>query len=82
MSSSELVRWGGLAAMLAGVAFIVLLLIPVAFMLLKLHPDAAYPGSSFNVLGAVLFIAAWLLLVVWWWGWQASTPCRRSATDS
>jgi hypothetical protein len=71
MSSSELVRWGGLAAMLAGVAFIVLLLIPVAFMLLKLHPDAAYPGSSFNVLGAVLFIAAWLLLVVGLAGFHA-----------
>ena len=61
MSSSDLVRWGGLAAMLAGVAFIVLLLIPVAFMVLKLIPDA-YPGSPFNVLGSVLFIAAWLLL--------------------
>src|SRR4051794_7135845 len=63
MSSLDLLRWGGLAAMLAGVAFIVLLLIPVAFMVLKLHPDA-YGASPFNVLGSVLFIAAWLLLVV------------------
>ena len=28
MSSSELIRWGGLAAMLAGATFIVLMLIP------------------------------------------------------
>lgn len=63
MSSLDLVRWGGLAAMLAGGAFIVLLLIPVAFMVLKLHPDA-YGASPFNILGSVLFIAAWLLLVV------------------
>ena len=70
MSSSDLVRWGGLAAMLAGVAFIVLLLIPVAFMVLKLHPDA-YPGSPFNVWGSVLFIAAWLLLVVGLAGFHA-----------
>src|SRR5215204_6970862 len=70
MSSSDLVRWGGLAAMLAGVAFIVLLLIPVVFMLLKLHPGA-YPGSPFNVWGSVLFIAAWLLLVVGLAGFHA-----------
>ena len=70
MSSSDLVRWGGLAAMLAGVAFIVLLLIPVAFMVLKLHPDA-YPGSLFNVFGVVLFIAAWVLLVVGLAGFHA-----------
>jgi len=56
--------------MLAGVAFIVLLLIPVAFMVLKLHPDA-YPGSPFNVWGSVLFIAAWLLLVVGLAGFHA-----------
>jgi hypothetical protein len=70
MSSSDLVRWGGLAAMLAGVAFSILLLIPVAFMVLNLHPDA-YPGAPFNVLGSVLFSAAWLLLLVGLAGFHA-----------
>jgi hypothetical protein len=55
MSSVDLVRWGGLAAMLAGVAFIVLMLIP----------DPALGGSPFYIFGSVLlFIAAWLLLLV------------------
>lgn len=40
MSSLDLARWGGLASMLAGGAFIVLLLTPVVFMVLKLHPNA------------------------------------------
>jgi hypothetical protein len=70
MSPLALVRWGGLAAMLAGVAFIVLPLIPMVFMVLKLHPDA-YGASPFNVLVAVLFIATWLLLLVGLAGFHA-----------
>lgn len=63
MSSSDLIRRGGLAAMLSGAVIIVLMLIPVVFMVLRLHPGA-YPGSPFIVLGSVLFVAAWLLLLV------------------
>ena len=70
MSSLDLIRRGGLAAMLAGVAFIALPLIPVAFMVLELHPSV-YPGSPFAVSGAVLFSAAWLLLVVGLAGFHA-----------
>src|SRR5829696_4688008 len=70
MSPLPLVRWGGLAVMLAGVAFIVLVLIPVASMVLRLIPYA-YPGSPFNVLVSVLVIAAWLLLVVGLAGFHA-----------
>lgn len=53
MSSSDLIRWGGLAAMLSGVAFIVLMMIP--------EPP---PGSFFYVLGSLVFIVALLLLLV------------------
>jgi len=56
--------------MLAGMAFIVLVLIPVASMVLRLTPYA-YPGSPFNVLVSVLVIAAWLLLVVGLAGFHA-----------
>ena len=54
MSPLPLVRWGGLAAMLAGVAFIVLVLIP--------DPR---DGSPFYIFGSVLlFVTVWLLLLV------------------
>ena len=54
MSHLPLVRWGGLAAMLVGVAFIVLVLIP-----------KARDGSPFYIFGSVLlFVAVWLLLLV------------------
>jgi hypothetical protein len=56
--------------MLTGVAFIVLPLIPMVFMVLKLLPDA-YPGTPFNVLVGVLFITAWLLLLVGLAGFHA-----------
>ncbi|MBA3474687.1 MAG: hypothetical protein H0T57_15950 [Rubrobacter sp.] len=60
MSSSDLIRWGGLAAMLSGVAFIVLMVIP--------EPP---PGSFFYVLGSLVFIAALLLLLVGLAGFHA-----------
>ncbi len=60
MSSSDLIRWGGLAGMLAGVAFIVLMMIP--------EPP---PGSFFYVLGSLVFIAALLLLLVGLAGFHA-----------
>src|SRR5215217_5131088 len=54
MSPLPLVRWGGLAAMLASVAFMVLVLIP-----------KARAGSPFYIFGSVLlFVAVWLLLLV------------------
>jgi hypothetical protein len=54
MSPLPLVRWGGLAAMLAGVAFMVLVLIP-----------KARDGSPFYIFGSVLlFVTVWLLLLV------------------
>src|SRR5215212_3213303 len=54
MSHLPIVRWGGLAAMLVGVAFIVLVLIP-----------KARDGSPFYIFGSVLlFVAVWLLLLV------------------
>ncbi len=52
MSSSDLIRWGGLAAMLCGVAFIVLMLIPEG------------PVSSFSGrIGTFVFIVALALLL-------------------
>jgi hypothetical protein len=53
MSSSDLIRWGGLAAMLCGVAFIVLMFIPEG-------PIGSFSGR----LGTFVFIVALLLLVV------------------
>ena len=53
MSSSDLIRWGGLAAMLCGVAFIVLMLIPEG-------PIRSFSGR----LGTFVFIVALLLLIV------------------
>ena len=63
MSSSDLIRWGGLAAMLAGATFIVLMLIP-----------EGPPGSFLYTLNSLVFIVAVLLMLA---GWQGSTPCRR-----
>src|SRR5215212_9110512 len=61
MSPLPLVRWGGLAAMLVGVAFIVLVLIP--------DPR---DGSPFYAFGSVLLIVAvWLLLLVGLAGFHA-----------
>ena len=61
MSSSDLIRWGGLAAMLAGVAFIVLMLIP-----------EGPPGSFLlYVLNSLVFIVAVLLLLVGLAGFHA-----------
>src|ERR687889_2340519 len=53
MSSSELIRWGGLAAMLAGAAFIVLVLIP-----------EGPPGSLLYALNGLVFIVAVLLILM------------------
>jgi hypothetical protein len=60
MSSSDLVRWGGLAAMLSGVVFIVLMLLP-----------EAPPGSLSDVLSSLVFIVALLLLLVGLAGFHA-----------
>ncbi len=60
MSSSDLIRWGGVAAMLAGVAFIVLMLIP-----------EGSPGSLLYVLNSLVFIVAVLLMLVGLAGFQA-----------
>jgi hypothetical protein len=61
MSPLPLVRWGGLAAMLASVAFMVLVLIP-----------KARDGSPFYIFGSVLlFVAVWLLLLVALGGFHA-----------
>ena len=60
MSSSELIRWGGLAAMLAGAAFIVLVLIP-----------EGPPGSSLYALNGLVFIVAVLLILVGLTGFHA-----------
>lgn len=56
MSSSDLVRWGGLAAMLAGVAFVVM-------SLLGLVVPEGPPGSFSDILGSVVFLVALLLLL-------------------
>ena len=52
MSSSELIRWGGLAAMLAGSTFIVLMLIP-----------EGPPGSFLYTLNGLVFVVAVLLML-------------------
>jgi len=60
MSSSDLIRWGGLAGMLAGAAFIVLMLIP-----------EGSPGSFLYILNGLVFIAAVLLVLVGLAGFHA-----------
>jgi hypothetical protein len=57
MSSSDLIRQGGLAAMLSGGMFIVL-------FLLGLVSTEPLPGSFSYILDSVLFIVALLLLLV------------------
>ena len=52
MSSSDLIRWGGLAAMISGVLFIVLFAIP-----------ESPPGSFLDNFGSVVFLVALLLLL-------------------
>ena len=60
MSSSELIRWGGLAAMLAGATFIVLMLIPEGL-----------PGSFLNTLNSLVFVVAVLLMLAGLAGFHA-----------
>jgi hypothetical protein len=60
MSSSDLIRWGGLAGMLAGAAFIVLMLIP-----------EGPPGSFLYTLNSLVFIVAVLLVLVGLAGFHA-----------
>ena len=57
MSSSDLIRGGGLAGMLTAVTFIVLFLIGLVI-------PGPLPGSFFNVLTSVMFIIALLLLLL------------------
>ena len=57
MSSSDLIRWGGLAAMLSGAAFIVMGLLGLVF------PEGP-PGSFSDVLGSIVFLVALLLVLV------------------
>ena len=60
MSPSDLIRWGGLAGMLAGAAFIVLMLIP-----------EGPPGSFLYILNSLVFIVAVLLILVGLVGFHA-----------
>jgi len=60
MSSSDLIRWGGLTGMLAGAAFIVLMLIP-----------EGPPGSFLYILNSFVFIVAVLLVLVGLTGFHA-----------
>jgi hypothetical protein len=60
MSSSELIRWGGLAAMLAGATFIVLMLIP-----------EGPPGSFLYTLNSLVFVVAVLLMLAGLAGFHA-----------
>jgi hypothetical protein len=60
MSSSDRVRWGGVAGMLAGAAFIVLMLIP-----------EGSPGSFLYVLNSLVFIVAVYLMLVGLAGFHA-----------
>ncbi|HEX2098066.1 MAG TPA: hypothetical protein VHF46_03310 [Rubrobacteraceae bacterium] len=60
MSPSDLIRWGGLAGMLAGAAFIVLMLIP-----------EGPPGSFLYILNSLVFIVAVLLILVGLAGFHA-----------
>jgi hypothetical protein len=58
--SSDLIRWGGLAAMLAGGTFIVLMLIP-----------EGPPGSFLYTLNSLVFIVAVLLMLAGLAGFHA-----------
>jgi hypothetical protein len=60
VSPSDLIRWGGLAGMLAGAAFIVLMLIP-----------EGPPGSFLYILNSLVFIVAVLLILVGLAGFHA-----------
>lgn len=64
MSSSELIRWGGPAAMLAGVAFVVMFLV-------QLMTPGTSPGSFSDVVTSFIFIVALLLLLVGLTGFHA-----------
>ena len=64
MSSSDLIRWGGLASMLAGVTFVVLFLVGLVI------PEPL-PGSFSDVLTSIMFIIALLLLLVGLAGFHA-----------
>ncbi len=64
MSSSDLIRWGGMAAMLSGVLFVVIFLIGLVI------PEPL-PGSFSDILTSVLFIVALLLLLVGLTGFHA-----------
>ena len=57
MSSSDLIRWGGLAGMLAGVAFIVLFFVGLVI------PEPL-PGSFSDILTSIVFIVAFFFC--WW----------------
>ena len=60
MSSSDRIRWGGLAAMLAGLTFIVLMLIP-----------EGSPGSYLYTLNNLAFIVAVLFMLLGLAGFHA-----------
>src|SRR5919107_3576679 len=60
MWSSELIRWGGLAAMLAGATFIALMLIP-----------EGPPGSFLYTLNSLVFVVAVLLMLAGLAGFHA-----------
>lgn len=60
MSSSDLIRWGGVAGMLAGAAFIVLMLIP-----------EGPPGAFLYILNSLVFIVTVLLVLVGLAGFHA-----------
>lgn len=60
MSSSDRIRWGGLAAMLAGATFIVLMLIP-----------EGSPGSFLYILNSLVYIIAVLFMLVGLAGFHA-----------
>jgi hypothetical protein len=64
VSSSDLIRWGGLAGMLAGVTFIVLFLVGLVI------PEPL-PGSFSDILTSIVFIVALLLLLVGLMGFHA-----------
>lgn len=64
MSSSDLIRWGGLAGMLAGVSFIVLFFVGLVI------PEPL-PGSFSDILTSIVFIIALLLLLVGLTGFHA-----------
>ena len=66
MSSSDLIRWGGLAAMVAGVAYVSEAIV-----------FAVSPGGA---LQSVVSLVAVLLTAGW--GFSGSTPCRKGTTGA